>query len=98
MREKRILLVEDDGDIQKFVKRIMELEGAFLTICSTIQEGEDRLAEDSYDLVILDINLPDRSGWALLEGNSGRNAACPIVVFTASVEPHQELKARQLGA
>ena len=94
----RILLVEDDEDIQRFVSRLMQLEGADLTVCGNAEEGEARILQEDFDLVLLDVNLPGRSGWDLLEGARRLHAEYPIVVFTASVNPEYEQKAFGLGA
>jgi DNA-binding response OmpR family regulator len=98
VRGKRILLVEDDEDVQRFVSRLMELEGATLSVSGTAEDGEQLLVDEQFDLVILDINLPGRSGWDLLQEAKGRRIACPIVVFTASVNPENEQRALNLGA
>jgi DNA-binding response OmpR family regulator len=98
LRQKKILLVEDDEDIQRFVSRLMQLEGADLTVCSNAEDGEARILVEHFDLVLLDVNLPGRTGWDLLEGARKLHAEYPIVVFTASVNPEYEQKAFGLGA
>jgi DNA-binding response OmpR family regulator len=98
LRGKKILLVEDDGDIQRFVSRLMELEGADLTVCGSAEDGEAEMTKQHFDLVLLDINLPGRSGWDLLAGAPEVRAICPFIVFTASVNPEYEQKAFALGA
>ena len=98
MQGKKVLLVEDDEDIQRFVSRIMQLEGADLTVCANGEDGESRLLATSFDLVLLDINLPGRSGWEVLEEATAHKVTSPIVVFTASVSPSNEQKAITMGA
>ena len=98
MRGKKILLVEDDEDIQRFVGRLMELEGADLTVCGSVEQGEAEIGSQPFDLVLLDVNLPGRSGWDLLAATPEHRPPCPIIVFTASVNPEYEQKAFALGA
>jgi two-component system response regulator CpxR len=98
MQGKKVLLVEDDEDIQRFVSRVMQFEGADLTVCGTGEDGESRLLADNYDVVLLDINLPGISGWEVLEEATAHRVASPIVVFTASVSPSNEHKAITMGA
>jgi two-component system response regulator TctD len=98
VRGKRILLVEDDENVQRFVSRLMELEGASLSVSGTAEDGEALLEAGHFDLVIVDINLPGRSGWDLLQEAKGRGTPCPMVVFTASVNPEYEQRALSLGA
>jgi len=98
LRGKKILLVEDDEDIQRFVSRLMELEGADLTVCGSAEQGEAEMVRQAFDLVLLDVNLPGRPGWDLLAATPEQGPTCPIIVFTASVNPEYEQKAFALGA
>jgi len=63
--KKRILHVDDELDTLKVVKIILEKEGFEV---DSVESGKDALKKvdlDSYDLIILDIMMPDMSGWDL---------------------------------
>lgn len=63
--KKRILHVDDEPDTLKVVKIILEKEGFEV---ESVQSGKDALEKinlDNYDLIILDIMMPDMSGWDL---------------------------------
>ena len=91
-RTPRILLVEDDMPTQKIVKRQLELLGADV---ETIESGREALAameNRSYDLVFMDVRLPDLDGLGVtrrIRALSEKNGAhTPIVAMTAWVMEH----------
>jgi len=80
--ELRILHVEDDPDLQRVVAAIVagdaRVEPAF-----TLGEARRRLAEESFDLVILDLALPDGSGMDLLPLLGSLTPPLPVLIFSA---------------
>ena len=60
---KRILYVEDDEDTRILVKRILEKEGYCLITANNGGECLNRLKKEKPDLLLLDMMLPDMSGW-----------------------------------
>jgi CheY-like chemotaxis protein len=99
MKGKRILLIEDNKDIQEFVSTIARLEGAELTVAGT---GEDGLAElkrtPPPDVVLLDLNLPGIQGWDVLEELRKEDASLPVVVFSAFIDADTRERAMRMGA
>jgi two-component system response regulator VicR len=61
--KKRILYVEDDDDTRDFVRKLLEKEGYIVDVASNGCDGLAKIAEVIPDLVILDMMLPDMSGW-----------------------------------
>ncbi|HWO73017.1 MAG TPA: response regulator [Dehalococcoidia bacterium] len=101
MREKSILLVEDNLDIQAFVRTIARLEGANLRIAASGEEALALLDEAvEFHLILLDLNLPDVSGWDVLAkaGSSSRCATTPVVIFSAHIDAATRERAQALGA
>ena len=74
-----ILHVEDDPDIVQITSALLE-EVADLSSVASIKTAREKLAEQHYDLVLLDLELPDGSGVELLDGLKGH---CPVVIFSA---------------
>jgi PAS domain S-box-containing protein len=78
----RILHVEDDPDLQRVVAAIVagdaQVEPAF-----TLAEARRRLVEESFDLVILDLALPDGSGMDLLPLLGNLTPPLPVLIFSA---------------
>ncbi len=82
---RRILVVDDDPDIQHFLKLSLEEEGYVVTHCSTIAQAWKIMNEETVELVILDLILPDGDGRNLLLDLriSNRFANTPIVVLSS---------------
>jgi DNA-binding response OmpR family regulator len=82
-RNPHIIHVEDDPDIVQIVATILH-DVAVVTPASSLQEAQQKLLEESFDLVILDLNLPDGFGLELLPRLTNREHQCiPVVVFSA---------------
>jgi DNA-binding response OmpR family regulator len=103
VRGKRILLIEDNEDTRAFVRTVARLEGADLTMASTGEEGLAVLsaAEEPFDLIVLDVNLPGIAGWDVLDDVRQRDfdgEAPPVVLFTALNDSETSAMAERLGA
>ena len=71
---KRILYVEDDEDTAEAVKTILEVAGFAVTIAPTGSDGIRETKGGEFDIILLDIMLPDMSGWDLYRKMKGINA------------------------
>ena len=97
---KQILLVEDDPDIQHFVRMVLSLEGAAVTIASN---GADAVAlfreGGQYDLMILDLTLPEVSGWEVLRQVWALEPPprCKVVIFSATADAASVQRATEGG-
>lgn len=60
-----ILIIEDDSSIQMLLKLSLEVEGFHPMVAGTIASGLDTLASHPIDLILLDLMLPDQSGFEL---------------------------------
>jgi len=76
-----ILHVEDDIDVLHVVAAMLDI--ADVTFATTLQEAKSKLASVKYDLVILDIVLPDGSGLELLPLLTESSTPTPVVIFSA---------------
>ena len=63
----RLLLVEDEEDLASALRRVLMRDRHAVDVAGTVAEAVDRLVATSYDLVVLDVVLPDGSGFDLLE-------------------------------
>jgi len=88
-----ILHVEDDPDIVEVTQLLLE-SVADLTHTVRLSEAKEILSKQDFDLVILDIGLPDGSGLNLLDELKGR---CPVVIFSAQI-PDKETSAQVSAA
>ncbi|MDW4549143.1 response regulator transcription factor [Defluviimonas sp. D31] len=94
----RFLLVEDNPDLALSVAERLRLDGHAVDPAASLTEAGDCLAAASYDLILLDISLPDGDGRDFLrrERRSGRDT--PIIVMTARAEVSDRVDVLDLGA
>ncbi|HZW13984.1 MAG TPA: PAS domain S-box protein [Noviherbaspirillum sp.] len=78
----RVLYVEDDHDLKQVVAALLE-PAYSLDHASTLAEAQEKLALECFSLILLDLHLADGHGSELLGSLPMRNAATPVVVFSA---------------
>ena len=83
----RILHVEDNADVRHVVATIAQDVGYF-EAAGTVAEARARLAREKFDLVLLDLGLPDGSGWDLLPIINALVPPVRVVIFSAQDEVH----------
>ena len=88
---RKILLVEDHTDSREFMQALLESDGHVVQSVRTMEEGRERLADDSFalDVLLTDIGLPDGSGWDLVAFARERRPMLRIGVVTGW-EPRNE--------
>lgn len=80
-RPPRVLHVEDDEDLKRLVTAMAE-DRMELTVAGNVAEAGESLARSTFDAVLLDIGLPDGSGWDLLPEIRARQPGVPVVVLS----------------
>jgi len=93
-----ILLVEDDPNIGRLVSRLLSSRGHTVTLAVTMAEATERLEGGDFQLLILDINLPDGNGLDLCKAARNRGSEVPVVFLTARQEEEVAVRAFSLGA
>jgi DNA-binding response OmpR family regulator len=93
----RVLVVEDEATVAATLVQGMRAEGFAVYLATRADEGVRLAFADPPDAIVLDINLPDRSGFDVLEEIQGRCTA-PVVVLTGRLELGDRLKCFELGA
>jgi two-component system alkaline phosphatase synthesis response regulator PhoP len=95
---KRILLAEDEDHLRATLKLNLELEGYFL---NAVDDGKKALLEfraARYDLLVLDVMLPEMDGYAICEMVRLENMNIPILFLTAKSGSDDRIKGLKLGA
>lgn len=91
MTQPRVLLVEDDPLVRRFVQMALDPLGVSLVQCATLAEAKQALATEATPLVFTDLTLPDGSGLDLLAWMQARlspqGVACRTVVFSGGIDP-----------
>jgi CheY-like chemotaxis protein/DNA-binding LacI/PurR family transcriptional regulator len=93
---KSLLVVEDDDNLRKSVRKLLEGSDVTISEASSGQAALAQLAQQHFDCMILDLSLPDMSGFELLNRLHGADdlPQCPVIVYTGkalSEEENQEL-------
>jgi DNA-binding NtrC family response regulator len=78
-----ILVIDDEAEIREGLELLLTSEGYSVTCAETGESGLARLEEEPYDLLLLDVSLPDRNGLDLLRDIRMRDPHLPIVLITA---------------
>ncbi len=79
----RILVIEDDPTVGQYVKRGLEEHRWAVDVATDGEEGERRAASDIYDLIVLDMRLPGKSGLEVLHSLRAKGFERPVLVLTA---------------
>ncbi len=79
----RILVVDDEPDIRESLEALLTSENYQVTLASNAAEGLKRLETSTFDLVLLDLMMPDKSGMQVLEEVRARDTETPIFMITA---------------
>ncbi|HUD45191.1 MAG TPA: sigma-54 dependent transcriptional regulator [Candidatus Baltobacteraceae bacterium] len=98
MTTPKILIIEDEAALATALATVCERIGAEATLCASGQLGLEELARANFSLVILDIGLPDISGWSVLETVNQTVARPPVLIITAHGTLDNAIASRQLSA
>ncbi len=93
-----ILVAEDDKDTQRLISNFLESGGYK---ASTADDGIDaliKLAQNSFDLVISDVQMPNLDGFKFLEIKSQKGITTPVIFLTSQANEEDEVKGFELGA
>ena len=98
MHDGRILIIDDEEDIRESLETLLTLEGYQVTLAANAARGLERLVSSSYDLVLLDLMMPDKSGMEVLAEVRERDKETPIFLITAYGSIDVAVKALKCGA
>ena len=94
----RILVIEDDPTVGQYVKRGLEEHRWAVDLVADGQEGEERASSEAYDLVILDMRLPTKSGTEVLHSLRAKGFERPVLVLTAQDAVDAKVATLRAGA
>ena len=95
---KEILLVEDDPEIVMLLHLHYSDPGYSLTVCSRGREAVQRPLNEYFDLIILDISLPDMDGIEVCRKLMEKQVNRPVLVMIPGIEENEQLLALAAGA
>ena len=94
----RILLVEDEKRIADFVARGLEGSGYAVDVAENGEQALARVADAAYELIILDLMLPDLDGLVVLEKIRNRKVSQPVLILSARGSLDDRVKGLDVGA
>jgi len=99
MRGKpNILIVDDDNEIRRLLGRYLDGQGFAVTLAASRKEFGDKFDSEIFDLVVLDVMLPDGSGLDLCRSLRQQNISVPIILLTALKEEVDRIIGLEIGA
>lgn len=94
----RILLVEDDIMLGKAIKTALENENNVVDLMVDADSCEAALKTTTFEIILLDINLPDKSGLEILKNLRLQKNSTPVLILTARSAVSQKIEGLDLGA
>jgi DNA-binding response OmpR family regulator len=95
----RILIAEDEPRIAAFMAKGLSKNGYAVEVASTGNEALQMIQTDHFDLLLLDLGLPDKNGWSVLDELHQSNHSLPVIIVSAqaltdeqSIRAYQEIK------
>ena len=92
---KKILLADDDESVSQMLGQVLELENYQVLRARTGRETAALFMAESPDLILLDLNMPDRSGWEVFDLIHRTHPSVPVIIITALSQ--QQERATNLG-
>ena len=93
----KILIIDDDRELCALIKRSVQAENIEADFCNTGKEGLQKLKEQEYQLVVLDVMMPGMDGFETLEEIRKENSL-PILMFTSKNDSISKVRGLRAGA
>ena len=92
-----ILVVDDDDGIRTLVKKYLNENNFLVTTSESAEDASDKIKIIEFDLIVLDIMMPGKSGLEFINENK-RNIKTPIILLTAKGQPSERVEGLEIGA
>ena len=92
----KILIIDDDKELCTLIKRSVQAENIEADFCNTGKEGLQKLREQEYQLVVLDVMMPGMDGFETLEEIRKENSL-PILMFTSKNDSISKVRGLRAG-
>ena len=93
-----VLIIDDEAAIRESLQTLLEMDGYATETAGSGKEGLTRAGEKPFDLILLDVALPDANGIDLLAELRQRDANLPVIIITAYGTVENAVRAMQSGA
>jgi DNA-binding NtrC family response regulator len=93
-----VLIIDDEAEIRESLQTLLEMEGYDVETAANGQQGLARIGQRAFDLILLDLALPDRNGLDILADLHGQDPGLSVIMITAYGTVENAVKAMQSGA
>ena len=94
----KILIVEDEIELRIVISNFLSKEGYLCELAENFRKAEEKLAVNEYDIILLDITLPDGNGLELLKSIKNRNVKSGIIIISAKNSTDDKILGLDLGS
>jgi two-component system cell cycle response regulator CtrA len=94
----QVLLIEDDGVVAQSIQRMLDLERFDVTTTALSEDGERHAKLNHYDIILLDLQLPDMTGMDVLRSLRSCGVDTPVLVLSGNASQETKVEALKLGA
>jgi len=98
MPRGQVLVVDDEPSILNTLKKALSLEGYSVDVAGGVVLAQERLSKKSYDVLLLDVSLPDGNGVELLEKLRSSGVDTPVIMMSGHATIDTAIRATRLGA
>ena len=92
-----ILVVDDDDGIRSLVKKYLNENNFLISTAENAEDAKKKIELIKFDLIILDIMMPGKSGLEFIQENK-KKLETPIILLTAKGEPSERIEGLEIGA
>jgi len=93
-----VLIIDDEAEIRESLQTLLEMEGYEVETAATGTHGLNRIGQRAFDLILLDLALPDRNGLDILADMHTQDPGLAVIMITAYGTVENAVKAMQSGA
>lgn len=94
----RALVIEDEKKLSDFIKKGLTQEGLSVDTAYTAGEAAKQSLNGVYDIILLDVNLPDRDGFSVLKALREEGDTTPVIMLTARGSVDDKVRGLEAGA
>src|SRR5687768_6406327 len=98
MPRPRLLVIDDEPNILTTLRRALELEGCDVEVAGAGRIGLEKLADKDFDCVLLDVQMPEMDGLAVLTRIGEEHPGLPVIMMSGHANIDTAVQATRLGA
>ncbi len=93
-----ILVIEDDPSVRTLVKAVLEHNGNSVETAETIHDGQALATEGNFEMIVLDLGLPDGDGYEMCKEIRDKGVTTPVLILSGEHETDVKVKCLKVGA